>query len=449
VKKYWFIIIGTGILISTGLYFGWFVFLRHAGSDFTDHDADVLSKYDKVYVQSGSEALVGAADENIRRNSQWRGDHRNGIYHETGLLKTWASGGPELLWKYEGLGDGYTSAAIANGRIYITGLTGDVLVLYVFDLKSGQLLRQKGVGRERDSKYPGPRSTVCVNDGKLYIYNALGMLYCLDEATLQEVWKKNLFKDFDGKNIMWGVTESPLIVDDKILMTPGGDQNNMVAMNKKTGELIWSSRGEGSLSSYCSPQLISGYSVPMVVTSTHEHIIALNADTGEKLWSFPQTNQHNIHPNTPIYSDGMVFSTTGYRGGSMLLRLIDGGKSVEQVWKNDELDTQIGGAVKVGDYVYASGHQNRFWFCVDWKTGETKYKVQDIAPCNVIYADGMLYCYSERGTMNLVKPNPEKFELVGSFKVTLGTGQHWAHPVIHDGVMYLRHGDALMAYKVK
>jgi outer membrane protein assembly factor BamB len=133
----------------------------------------------------------------------------------------------------------------------------------------------------------------------------------------------------------------------------------------------------------------------------------------------------------------------------MLLRLTDSGKSAEQVWKNDELDTQMGGAVKVGDYIYASGHQNRNWFCIDLKTGETKYRVRDMAPCNVIYADGMLYCYSERGTMNLVKPNPEKFELVSSFPVTLGTDQHWAHPVIHEGVLYIRHGDALMAYSIK
>jgi outer membrane protein assembly factor BamB len=103
----------------------------------------------------------------------------------------------------------------------------------------------------------------------------------------------------------------------------------------------------------------------------------------------------------------------------------------------------------VGDYIYASGHQNRYWFCIDWKTGVIKYKVRDMAPCNVIYADEMLYCYSENGTMNLVRPNPEKFELVSSFKVTFGTDQHWAHPVIHEGVLYLRHGDALMAYSLR
>jgi len=252
---------------------------------------------------------------------------------------------------------------------------------------------------------------------------------------------------------MWGMTESPLIVGDKIFATPGGVKNNIIALNKNTGALIWSATGDGTVSSYCSPQYIGNQSVPMIVTSTFNSIIALNANTGEKLWShpqLPQNPQYNIHPNTPIYSDGMILSITGYRGGAMLLRLKDGGKAVEQVWKNEEMDNQMGSAIRIGDYVYGSGHMNRFFFCVDWKTGETKYKVSEIGECNTISADGMLYCYSEKsGTMNLVKPNPEKFELVSSFKVELGTGQHWAHPVIHNGVLYLRHGDTLMAYKVK
>jgi len=383
-----------------------------------------------------------------QKNSQWRGENRDGIYHETGLLKVWPANGPQLLWAYEGIGDGFTSAAIANERLYITGLTDKKLMLYVLDLK-GKLLKKREVGKERSERYPGTRSTVCVNDGKLYIYNAYGELFCLDETTLNLVWQKDLFHDFDGKNISWGVTESPLIVGEKLFMTPGGKKYNMVALNKNTGELIWWSAGYGATSSYCSPQLISDQSVPIVVTSTNDRIVAWNADTGEKLWSHPQTNKRNIHPNTPLYYNGMLFSSTGYGGGALLLRLKDGGKSVEEVWKNTEVDTQIGGAVKVGNYVYATGHDHRYWFCVDWNTGKIMYKVRDIAPCNVVYADGMLYCYTEKGDMALVKPNPEKFELASSFKITLGTDQHWAHPVIHEGVMYVRHGNALMAYKVK
>jgi len=381
-------------------------------------------------------------------NWQWRGENRNGMYNETGLLSSWGENGPRMLWNFEGFGEGHTSVSIANEKIYITGMHGDVLMLYVFNMK-GKLLTEKEIGKEWNTSHNGTRSSVCINDGKLYIFNALGNLYCLDQATLNVVWTKDLLNDFDGRNVMWGITENPLIVGDKLFMTPGGIINNMVALNKNTGELIWSSPGEGSPSSYCSPIYISDQSIPMVVTSMRDHIIAFNADNGEMLWTVPQTNFRNIHPNSPIYYDGMIFSTTGYGGGSMLLKLTDGGKSVEQIWKNEEVDNQIGSAIKIGNYVYTSGQYNNFFFCVDWITGETKYRVRDVAPCNVISAEGLLYAYSERGTMNLVKPNPNEFELISSFEVPMGTGPHWAHPVIHQGVMYLRHGNALMAYNVK
>jgi len=381
------------------------------------------------------------------QNWQWRGENRNGVYHETGLLKEWPAGGPELLWSFEGLGEGHTSVAIASGKVYATGMQEDRLILYVFDM-TGNLLTEKEIGKEWNENWNGTRSSVCINDGKIYIFSAHGVLYCLDEATLNTVWTKDLLNDFDGRNLMFGMTENPLIVGDTIFMTPGGEINNMVALNKNTGELIWSSPGEGTVTAYCSPQYIAGNSVPIVVTSAIKHIIAFNADTGEHLWSFPQTSQFDVHPNTPLYSDGMIYSSVGGGGGSTMLRLANGGKSVELAWKN-ELDIQLGGAVKVDDYVYAAGQTDRAWFCVDWKTGETKYKVREMAPCNVIFADGMLYCYSETGKVYLVKPNPEKLEIISSFEVTLGTNQHWAHPVIYDGVLYIRHGDALMAYKVK
>ena len=392
-----------------------------------------------------------------QKNSQWRGENRDGMYNETGLLKAWPADGPEMLWKFDKLGEGHTSVAIAGEKIYITGMHGDVLMLYVFDM-AGKLLKEKEVGKEWDTNHNGTRSTVCINDGKLYIFNALGTLFCLDETTLNEVWKKDLLTEFDGRNLMFGMTESPLIVGDKIFMTPGGVKHNIVALNKNTGELIWTSPGTGMPSSYCSPLYISDQSIPMIVTcfegpeqgKIYENkIAAFNAETGEMLWAHLYPSQNDINPNTPIYKDGMIFSITGYRGGAWLYRLTDGGKAIEQVWHNAEMDNQMGGAIKVGNYVYASGHQSgRYWFCVDWETGKTIYKDNAIAPCNVIFADGMLYCYSEKGTMNLVKPNPEKYELVSSFNVTLGTGPHWAHPVIHNGVLYLRHGDTLMAYKV-
>ena len=178
--------------------------------------------------------------EDYPNNWQWRGENRDGVYNETGLLKEWPAEGPELLWKFEGLGEGHTSVAIANSKVYISGMHDDRLVLYVFDM-TGNLLTEKEIGKEWNTNWNGTRSSVCINDGKLYIFNALGTLFCLDETTLHVVWKKELLEEFDGRNLMFGITENPLIVGEKIFMTPGGEKNGMVALNKHTGALIWSS----------------------------------------------------------------------------------------------------------------------------------------------------------------------------------------------------------------
>jgi outer membrane protein assembly factor BamB len=380
--------------------------------------------------------------------SQWRGENRDGIYNETGLRKSWGEDEPELLWEYKGIGDGLTAPAVAGKKIYLTGLIDDKLVLHVVDIK-GNLINKKEIGTDWKDGYPGPRSTLNVNDGKLYIYNAFGQLFCLDEKTLDEVWMRNIITDFDGIQAPWGATESPLIVDDKIIITPGGIQNNIIALNKNTGDLVWSSAAKGTRSAYCSPQFISGYSVPIIVTSMFDYIVGLNADTGEMLWYFSQKSGHDIHPNTPLYHNGMILSGIGWGGGSLMLRLTNGGTAVEQVWKNNEIDTRTGAAVRVGEYFYASGCINRYWFCVDWNTGEIIYRTRELYLSNLIYADGMLYCYTERGLVALVSPNTTEFEMISSFEVTQGTDFHFTHLVIDNAVLYVRRGDSLIAYNLK
>ena len=380
------------------------------------------------------------------QNSQWRGENRDGIYRETGLLKKWADEGPQLLWSYAQLGEGYTSVAIANGKIYITGMEDSTGYLHVLDL-NGKLLNKKTYGLEWNTNYNGSRSTVNVNDGRLYIFSGRGRLMCWDEKTLDEVWSKNLLKDFDGNNLKFGMTESPLIVGNTIYATPGGRENNVVAIDKKTGALIWSSQGTGRPSTYCSPQYVGDKGIPVIVNAIDSSLVGFNAKTGEMLWKIDQKNPYGLSPNTPIYADGKIFSTTGGGIGSVLLRVSDDGKTVEKIWSH-EMDNKIGGAVKIGDYVYGSGEKNRYWYCIDWKTGKTVYKDNKLGVGNVVSADGMLYCYSDRGEIALVKPTAEQFEIVSRFSVTLGTNQHWAHPVIYQGVMYVRHGDTLMAYKI-
>ena len=389
-------------------------------------------------------AITVTAQDNI----QWRGTDRTGVYNETGLLKSWPAEGPALAWSYDGLGQGHSSVAIASDKIYLLGVNELIGSIFVFDPK-GKLLNKKEYGPEFTESFPGSRGSVTLSDGKLYLISGQGDLYCYDQQTLDLVWKKNILAEYNASNIKWGITESPLIVGDKVIVTPGGKENNVVALNKKTGELIWSCPGEGSLSAYCSPLYIKDQEVPLIVTMTANYIIGIDAEKGTKLWSVENKNRSFVHANTPVYSNNMILCTSGYGKGSTMLRLTNGGRSVEQAWFAAELDNRIGAMVKVGDYVYGSGDNNRFWFCADWKTGAIKYKEPGLAMGTIVAADGMLYCYTDKGDMILAKANPEKFEIVSRFMITKGTEQHWAHPVIYKGVLYVRHGDSLMAYKIK
>jgi len=377
----------------------------------------------------------------------WRGDDRSGVYKETGLLKSWPADGPQLLWSCSELSVGYSSPAIASDKIYLTGLQDGTGYIYVLDL-NGKLLNKKEYGPEWDKNWQGSRATLNISEGKIYLESGMGDIYCFDQNTLNVLWQKNIVKDFDAKNITWGVTECPLIIGDKLICTPGGQKNNVVALNKNTGEVIWSCAGEGDLSAYCSPIYLADQQVPQIVTMTAQHIIGVEAATGKMLWSYEHINKNNVHANTPVYGDNMILCSSGYGKGSVMLRLLDGGRRVEKVWESPLPDNRIGGMVKVGDYAYGSGDVNKFWFCIDWKSGEIKYQSSDLDIGAVIAADGMLYCYTQKGNMALVKIDPSKFDIVSRFKVTLGSDNHWAHPVIHQGVLYVRHGDTLMAYKV-
>ena len=382
------------------------------------------------------------------QNIQWRGENRTGVYNEKDLLKSWPAEGPQLLWHYDGLGEGHSSVAIDANKIYVTGLSEKTGYIYVFDL-NGKLLNKKSYGEDWSENYNGSRGTITINDGKLYLATGTGDLICLDQNTLNILWKKNIVTDFDAKNITWGITESPLIVGEKIIFTPGGKTHNIVALNKNDGSLIWSSEGEGDQSAYCSPLYVGDQEVPQVVTMTADHILGIDIATGKKLWSYEQKNRWSVHANTPVYGENMLLCTSGYGQGSVMLRLTNGGRNVEKVWFSQELDSRMGAMVKLGDYVYGSGDNNKFFFCVDWQTSEIKYKDRIASGVTIADADGMIYHYSDRGEMALIRANPEKFEMISKFPITLGTDQHWAHPVIYQGVLYVRHGDTLMAYDIK
>lgn len=380
--------------------------------------------------------------------TKWRGPNGNGVYNETGLLKKWPAKGPEILWHFDNLGQGHSSPAFANGLIYISTMFETTGYIYAIT-PDGKLKWKAPYGPEMSESYPGSRATPVIAGDLLYIYSGLGVLTCMDSKNGNVKWRKNVFKDFDGTNIQWGVTETVVVDGGLVYVTPGGKKNNVVALNRNNGDLVWTSPAKGETSAYCTPLLVELPARKLLVTMTANHIIGIDASTGKMLWSHPQTNRYQVHANTPVYHDGGLFCFSGYGQGGVKLELSKDGSSVTKAWFSDKLDSRMGGMVLVNGFLYGSGDNNREWRCVDWKTGAEKYADKSIGKGVVIYADGMLYCYSDKGELALAVATPAAFKLVSQTKVELGSEQHWSHPAIDNGRLYLRHGNVLIAYKIK
>ena len=379
---------------------------------------------------------------------QWRGIDRSGVFQETGLLTSWAENGPELLWYFDGLGSGLASPVIVGNRIFVNGMNdADTGSIFVFDL-NGRLLEQREYGPEWTRSHPGARSTMTPSADKLYFVSGVGVLYAIDQNTLNVVWSRNLHEEFGAPNLMFGFTESPLVVGNKVIATPGDVEHNVVAFNKNTGDVVWSTPGRGSGPSYMSAMFIGSQQVPLVVQMTAQYTLGINADTGELLWSFPFGNRLNQNANTPLYHDGMLLLVSGSGTGATMLRLRNGGRSVEQVWHNGLLDNRHGGVVRVGDYIFGSGHSNRYWFCLNWNTGEVMWQ-ESSGGGITIAADGMLFMYRENGDMVLARATPDGFNATGQFTIEMGSDSHHAHPIIYNGVLYVRRGNTLMAYRIR
>lgn len=388
--------------------------------------------------------LVASSQEPTR----WRGPQGNGIYQETGLLKSWPANGPQILWTYDTLGEGFSSPVFANNMIYLTGMEGTTGYVYSLS-QDGKLIWKKPYGTEFSESYPGSRSSVTVVGGLLYAYSAFGVITCMSANSGDIKWTKDVFKDFGGEQIQWGVTETLAVDGDKLFVTPGGSRHNVVALNRMNGELIWTSKGKGEKSAYCSPLVVKLPARTLLITHTASHIMGFDAADGKMLWSQSQPNRWSVHSNTPIYHDGAIFYFSGYGQGGGLLKLSADGSSAKQEWFQNKMDNRIGGAVLVDGHIYGSGDNNRFWMCLDWKTGEVKYEAKGLANGSVIYADGMLYGYTDRGELFLAEAKPSGLNVVSQAKIELGTAQHWAHPVIDNGRLFVRHGNTLIAYKIK
>ncbi len=394
----------------------------------------------------------------------WRGANRDGIYSETGLLKTWPADGPQLQWETMDVGKGFSSPVIVDDRLYITGMNADndreVFSAYTLD---GKKLYEVVYGSTWRDSYPETRTTPTIEGRKAYVISGGGEVVCINITNGEIVWKVDGNTQFGRKTGTWGTSESPLVYDNKVIFCPGGDQTAVVALNAATGETVWKSKSLNDISNYASPLMITHNGKRQIVTLTGKSVIGVDPATGNVEWTFDDWGQsateqgwEKISPNTPLYKDGRIFVCNGYDMGSFMLQLNDNATAVNLLWRNNDLDTHIGGFVLFNGTIYGSNWINNGqgnWAAVDWNTGTTGYNTEwkgGKSKGSIIEADNMLYCYDERrGTVALVKPDPEKFDIVSEFRITKGEGPHWAHPVINNGTLYIRHGSVLMAYKVK
>lgn len=411
--------------------------------------------------------------------AQWRGINRDGIYQEKDLLKVWPQSGPTLIWSTDQIGAGFSSPVVSGNMLYINGEINQVAHLFAFDL-SGKLIWKYANGPEffgegYSANFPGARSAPTVYDGLVYICSGMGRMACLDASSGKEKWTVNMVCDLGGVINMFGYSESLLVDDAKVYCYPGGKESNIVALDRMTGKVVWKSQAKSDLVSFCSPMMIQlpertnirkvrnigtgdmedhlvKYPAQnILVTIGHAFLQGIDTKSGELLWSHREDSVklEGEHCNTPIYADGAIYCISGddNGNGAYKLQLLPDGKSVKEVWRNGKVLNALGGFVKVGNRIYTSSKDNKLKV-LDTETGNVADALSGMKG-SIIFADDMLYFYSDNGYLSLIKGIGTKLEMVSKFKITRGTKEHFSHPVIANGILYLRHGNALMAYRVK
>jgi len=422
------------------------VTLKRENGSVTTLPITALSKADQALLSGGGSG--GAPGD----WPQWRGPGRDDVSKEKGLLKKWPTDGPKRLWVNEDAGLGYSGFAIVGGKLYTLGLYDAEEKLICIDTATGKKQWETAVGAMYKNKWGnGPRSTPTVAGGKVYALGGQGDLICADAESGKKEWSISMVKDLGGKLQNWGYTESPLVDGDLVLVTPGGPKGAMAGINAKTGEVQWQTSDVPQDAQYSSiiPAEIGGQR--QYVQLLQKTILGVSK-AGKVLWKTDFPGDVAVIP-TPIYNDGQIYVTAGYKVGSKSVK-IDGSNAIE-VYSNKDMQNHHGGVILVDGKLYGFSDKGG-WTCQDFKTGEIVWQDKGIGKGAVACADGMLYCQSEKeGTIALVKVSDKGWEMVSSFKLQAQTSQRapdgriWTHPVISNGKLYLRDQEFISCYDVK
>ena len=392
---------------------------------------------------------------------QWRGPQRNGVSQETGLLAEWPKGGPKLRWKVGHIGSGYSTPAVVAERLYLLVNEGlDNEFVRALAVKDGEPVWSTRLGKVGNPKqkpnFPAARSTPTVEADLLYALGSDGDLACLETGTGKGRWQKNLRTDFGGKPGEWAYSESPLIDGDALVCTPGGSEATLVALNRKTGEVIWKSVVPGGdQAAYASAIVVEVGGVRQYVQLLQKGLVGVDSKSGKFLWRYGKpVSQYGANIPTPLASEGYIYSASAGTGAGVV-KLNDKGGRVEpeQVYFESKLPTAIGGAVKIGDFLYGTTAQALL--CTEFATGQVKWEDRALGAASVCYADGRLYFHGENGDVVLVEPTPETYREKGRFappdqpKHSNEMEKAWAYPVVANGQLYIRDHGTLWCYDVK
>jgi outer membrane protein assembly factor BamB len=389
---------------------------------------------------------------------QFRGPKRDNLSSDTGLLKDWPAEGPLLAWKTTDLGGGYASVSLADGKLFTMGDKDVSAFIHALETESGKLLWSAKVGKA-GGKAGGSSSTPTINGGLVYALGQHGDLVCVEAAEGKERWRHNLANDFKGARGGWDYCESVLVDGDKVVCTPGGSEATVLALNKKTGEVVWKCPIRDESAGYSSIVVSEASGVRQYVQLLANSLVGVRADDGKLLWRYGDkgdrfgNNTANIP--TPVVLGNRVFEAAGYgRGGALLeLSAADGQLTAKELYWNHDLNNRHGGIVVVGDYVYADRDDSGTPYCADVKTGKMKWhkneRTQGQSSAAITYADGRLYVRYANGYVALVEATDKGYKEHGCFKIPNGDQNSWNHPVVIGGRLYLREKDVLWCYDVK
>jgi outer membrane protein assembly factor BamB len=376
---------------------------------------------------------------------QWRGPNRDGISKETGLLKQWPAEGPALVWKTTGAGRGYSSFSIANGRMFTMGVRGDREFVVAFDVATGkEAWATPHGGVFRNDRGDGPRGTPTIDGDRIYALGGNGDLSAIDAKTGKLIWSKNVLTEFGGRNIRWGISESPLILGNKVLVNPGGPGASIVALNKSDGSVIWKSQSDEAGYSSAIPIEVNGGT--QVVFFTGARAVGLDLKDGRLLWEYAKPSNDVANIATPIARANRVFISSDYGTGGGVVEIKPDGKA-QEVWFTKEMRNHHSSAVLVGDHLY--GFSSAILTAMKFDTGEVAWRDRSVGKGSLVYADGRLYCFSENGVMGLVEATPTGYVEKGRFRIEQGSLPTWTHPVVAGGRLYLRDQDTIYAYDVR